>query len=155
MSNQKIPGTVFDIQKPEVTAHHLSQLKLCDRLEKLADSLPNGYDKQECLSICWALYPTIKAAHEFEEQRLFPCLLAGRHQNEKVFKSIERLRFEHWEDESYAEELSAALRQLVYDPAGANIDKLSYMLRGFFDGMRRHIAFEVEYIIPLLESKHV
>ena len=33
-----------------------------------------------------------------------------------------------------------------------NFEALSYMLRGFFEGLRRHIAFEVEHLMPILDS---
>ena len=139
-----------EAHKAELIANHKRQLDLCDRLERLADSLPDELDTQECLSISFALYPTIKAAHEFEEQWLFPTLLVHRQADEQISKSIERLQFEHWEDESFAEDLGLELRQLVSQPTATNVDKLSYMLRGFFEGLRRHIAFETDHIIPML-----
>ena len=139
--------------EPQLKVHHKNQLELCDRLENLADSLPKNFDKQECLFIARALYPTIKAAHQFEEQTLFPLLNPGKGHDENVSRSIERLQFEHWEDESFAEELSSTLRQLVSQPDATNIEKLSYMLRGFFEGLRRHIAFEAEHILPILRSQ--
>ena len=144
-------GSISDIET--ILGHHKSQLELCDRLEKLADSLPNNYDPQECLSISWALYPTIRAAHKFEEEKLFPILIPAKKNGAKITSNIERLRFEHWEDESFAEDISLALRQLISEPARTNIDKLSYMLRGFFEGLRRHIAFESEHILPILQSQ--
>ena len=137
----------------ELQRHHSSQLELCNRLENLADSLPDNYSPQECLSISWSLFPVIKAAHQFEECVLFPKLIAFKDENLRVTKSIERLKFEHWEDESFAEELSTALKQLISNSETANIEKLAYMLRGFFEGLRRHIAFEAEYILPLLHSQ--
>lgn len=134
----------------ELYRHHRKQLEICDRLEKLADSLPGDIDRQECLSISWQIFPTIKAAHEFEEKELFPALTKKCVDPETLSKSLERLRFEHWEDESSAEDLSVALRSVVSDPKRENPDKLAYMLRGFFEGMRRHIAFETEHLLPQL-----
>ena len=142
-----------DDWEAELQKHHSTQLDLCNRLEKLADGLPESYNAQECLSISWGLFPIIKAAHQFEEQVLFPRLKSSQIENAEIARSVERLQFEHWEDESFAEELSTALRQLVSHPASANIEKLSYMLRGFFEGLRRHIAFETEHILPVLQGK--
>lgn len=135
-----------------VLSHHNSQLELCKRLEKLADSLPHKYDSQECLSISWQLYPAIKSAHKFEEEQLFPLLLETDQSPEDTARSIERLKFEHWEDESSAEDISIILRQMISHPNATNIGKISYMLRGFFDGIRRHIAFETEYLLPKLRE---
>lgn len=133
-----------------IAVHHKSQLELCKRLERLADRLPDQFDKQECLSLSWQLYPTVKAAHRFEEEYLFPLLLGEEETQSGIERSLERLKFEHWEDESSAEDISIFLRQLVQDPKGVNIGKISYMLRGFFEGLRRHIAFETEHLMPML-----
>ncbi|MDJ0612334.1 MAG: hemerythrin domain-containing protein [Rhizobiaceae bacterium] len=136
----------------KIRGHHKSQLELCERLEKIADDLPDKYDRQECLSIAWQLYPAVRSAHRFEEQELFPLLVPTAASEEEISKSIERLKFEHWEDESSAEDISLYLRQLIRHPESANIGKISYMLRGFFEGLRRHIAFETEHLLPKLRE---
>ena len=136
-----------------IVEHHNSLLKMCERLEKLADSLPNDYDSQECLSIAWQIYPMIMSAHKFEEEQLFPYFLTSGGCESGIDKSIERLRFEHWEDERSAEDVSMFLRELVQDPGQTNIDKISYVLRGFFEGLRRHIAFETEHLLPKLRAQ--
>ena len=136
----------------ELGQHQQKQLELCDRLEKLADDLPDNFDRQECLSISWQIFPIIRAAHQFEELQLFPVLTEMGTGREEMKRSIERLKFEHWEDESSAEDLSVSLRAVVSDPTSANFEKLGYMLRGFFEGMRRHIAFETEHLLPQLKG---
>jgi len=136
----------------QMQRHHQIQLDLCKRLEKLADDLPEKIDSQECIYISWQLYPVVRSAHHFEETHFFPLL--EKHQNDKqtLENSIERLKFEHWEDESFAEDLSLQLRELVSDPKQVNVEKVSYMLRGFFEGLRRHIAFETEYLLPMIQN---
>ncbi|MEO0329643.1 MAG: hemerythrin domain-containing protein [Pseudomonadota bacterium] len=130
--------------------HHAKQLSLCQRLERIADSLPNNVDKQECLSVSWQIYPAVCEAHHFEENALFPLLSTEEEKMPNVSKSLERLKFEHWEDESSAEDISVSLRQLVFEPSQTDCEKTAYMLRGFFEGMRRHLAFEKEHLISLL-----
>lgn len=130
-----------------------TQLALCEELEAIADSLPGDVDAQKCLHAARTLYPAIKRAHDFEENKVFPLLSAdmGTYyggSQPPLASSLERLRYEHWEDESFAEELSDALAQRVTDVA--NAETIGYMLRGFFEGLRRHIAFESELILPLL-----
>ena len=67
--------------------------------------------------------------------------------------ALERLQYEHWKDESFAEEVSDGLIKFVSDSDHPSADTLAYMLRGFFEGLRRHIAFEVEHILlPLLRQ---
>ncbi len=119
-------------------------------LESIADSLPEDTDSQVILSLSRKIFPTVKTAHEFEEQRLFTLLEHKLGNGEELSRNLERLQFEHLEDESYAEEVADSLMGYVTDPKSQNPDALSYMLRGFFEGVRRHIAFEAEHILPML-----
>ena len=135
----------------ELRVHHSRQANLCDELEALADSLPSSVDNQHCLTIARKIFPTVRQAHEFEERILFPVLSALPGCGAELGNSLERLRFEHWEDESFAEELSDSLRQYGSAEGGRDGEKLSYMLRGFFDGLRRHMAFEAEHLLPMLK----
>ncbi|MEM8650737.1 MAG: hemerythrin domain-containing protein [Pseudomonadota bacterium] len=136
----------------EINHHHQKQLDLCQRLERVADSLPDNIDRQECLSISWQIYPIVKEAHRFEEETLFPLLTMEKDDNSTLSNSLERLKFEHWEDESSAEDISLSLRQMISEPASANVEKISYMLRGFFEGLRRHIAFETDHLLAKLDN---
>ncbi len=135
-----------------LTANLNTQLELCRKLEDLADNLPNDVDPQNCLALAREIFPTLKQAHEFEETVLFPELRKYYSENEQLMSTLERLRFEHWEDESFAEELRDCMINFVNEHSADCINSLSYMLRGFFEGVRRHIAFEREHIIPLLEN---
>jgi hemerythrin-like domain-containing protein len=126
------------------------QAKLCEKLEEVADRLPDDADKQDCLQLAQALVPLVKRAHDYEEKTVFPWLILAGGADDSLRGSIERLRFEHIGDEEFSTDLSQALRSYVTDPANCNTESLAWMLRGFFEGMRRHIAFEREHILPLL-----
>ena len=128
-----------------------SLLELCHKLENLADNLPNDVDVQDCLMLARLIFPTLRAAHEFEESALFPALTNRFGDNEKLMATLERLRFEHWEDESFADELRESLIYFANHQEPELVNSLSYMLRGFFEGVRRHIAFEREHILPMLQ----
>lgn len=133
--------------------HHDEQIALCSRLEELADQLPEVVDTQSCLRLAKQINAMICTAHEHEERTLFPMLIAAHGDDERLRATIERLRYEHWEDESFADEVSDGLVRFVTDRASTNPETLAYMLRGFFEGLRRHIAFEREHILPLLASE--
>ena len=92
----------------------------------------------------------MQSFQSIEEEVFFPLLEQYNAYQPTLGKSIERLKFEHWEDESFAEDLSLQLRELVSNPEEVDIGKISYMLRGFFDGIRRHIAFEAEHLLPMI-----
>ena len=136
----------------QMKAHQAHQLAICAELEDIADRLPEGADAQHMLIMSRNLYSIVKTAHDFEEKRVFPLLKALSVDDEALGQSLERLKFEHWEDESFAEELSEALRRQVMQGDARHSETLAYMLRGFFEGIRRHIAFELEHIMPLMKQ---
>lgn len=135
-----------------ITAHQKNLFSLCDTLEDLANHLPSAADKQMCLTLSRTILPVISNAYDFEENTLFPHLLKLNKQNKSLMKSLERLKFEHYEDEAFAQEVSETLHEFVTDNKADLAEKLSYMLRGFFEGMRRHLAFEKEHLLPLLQN---
>ncbi|MEN0002235.1 MAG: hemerythrin domain-containing protein [Pseudomonadota bacterium] len=137
----------------DVLDQHISrQLALCDALEAIADDLPTAADTMKCLQLSKSIYPIIKSAHEFEEQHVFPALKTREPVAVDMHQVMERLHGEHWEDESHGHDLADALKEFA---AGSerNAEKLSYMLRSFFGGLRRHLAFEREVLSPMLKEK--
>lgn len=130
--------------------YHLDvQAGLCNALERLADGLPHSIKPNDCLALARGIPAIIRRAHRFEEDVLFPFIRLQCGDDGVIGKTLDRLQREHWEDESYAGELHLALTDHVEnEPADA--EKLAYMLRGFFEGLRRHVAFEREHLIPLL-----
>lgn len=132
---------------------HAAKRALCARLEAIADALPNDVHACECLAVAQRLQPTLKAAHRFEEEQIFPRLRRLVGDGPRIGRALERLVFEHWEDESFAEEVADSLRLFVTDPGRRNAEALGYMLRGFFEGLRRHMAFEAEVVRPLTEAR--
>lgn len=129
---------------------HAAKLALCDRLEEIADSLPNELDRRECLLAARALGPRLVKVHRYEENQVFPlfCTRAG-HAGE-AREIVERLKCEHFEDEGYAAELREALRAAARRGRAENPETLGFMLRGFFGALRRHIAFERDHVLAQL-----
>jgi hypothetical protein len=125
---------------------HEEQLALCQELEDIADSLPASVNRQKCIYAAKALGPLIKGIHHYEETVLFPYLQASPDANDHLATTLERLKFEHCEDECFAEELTDALLRLG-SGTRVNMEAVGYMLRGFFEGLRRHIAFEREHLL--------
>lgn len=121
--------------------HYQALLGLCNALEKIADNLPDNVDAQECLYVARSIYPVVKSAHEYEEKSVFPHL-ETLDSDAELAGNLDRLHAEHWEDESFAGELQDALIEFVTNPGSSNPETLGYMLRGFFEGLRRHVAFE-------------
>lgn len=128
---------------------HKDQLVLCHRLEFIADSLPYFVDRKSCIGVARVLGPLIQRAHKLEEEIVFPAVRDRWKALENIDKTLERLRYEHLEDECFAEELHDALMAYGCGENRPGPDAFGYMLRGFFEGLRRHIAFEQEMIVPL------
>lgn len=122
----------------ELHHHHRIKLALCQRLEAIADSLPDGLDRHACMAIAAELLPAMRQAQDYEEHRLFPVVLAAGVGG----ALLQRLRTQHVEDEASAEELTEALLGLGRGSPVANAEALGFMLRAFFEALRRHIAFE-------------
>ena len=118
-------------------------LDLCDALEVIADSLPHP-DTRLCLATADALEPLVEEIHSLEESALFPVLMAsGRPELEQI---VVRLRQEHVTDSGTAGEVSEALHALIAGQSPLSPDAVGYLLRAFFDSMRRHVHSETELL---------
>lgn len=139
----------------QVSATYRSFLRekadFCDRLEYIADLLPDRADQQDCLLLAQNIVPLVRRAHIFEEETVFPLLLVNLSASQSLKDSLERLKLEHMCDEEFASDLCLSLREFVINRPSANPETLAWMLRGFFDGLRRHIAYEQELLLPLMD----
>jgi len=131
------------------------QLVLCDRLEHIADSLPDKIDRQSCIHTARALPPLIMRAHQLEEEVLFPLLAERSEARLNPHQTLARLRLEHAGDECFAEELAETLMSYGTGTPSHSAEATGYMLRGFFEALRRHIAHEQELTgaLGLFESR--
>ena len=131
-----------------ISREHREHLGLCDKLEEIADSLPNSVDRHVCLCVALALRCRVRVHHAVEENSLFP-LLSTRVGNDIVFiGTLLRLQDEHRTDEGHCDEVLELLTSLSKGNQPENVEAAGYLLRGLFECMRRHIAFEEDYILP-------
>lgn len=128
---------------------HGEKLQLCDALEKIADALPN-VDLLMCLGTANAIVPLLRNIHRYEETIIFPTYVAAAGGSNASLASIRRLRAEHVEDECFAGEVTEILLAIGHGEAVENAEAVGFMLRGFFESMRRHIAFEREHVLPAI-----
>lgn len=150
--------TRFDTLLSRFEASQRDQLALCDELEAIADSLPEALDRDTCLLAARAVLNVLARTHEFEEGVLYPALSAAasaRRLPPLGAETLEQLRFEHVADSCFAEEVYDALMAMgrglsTLPPAAAG-----YMLRGFFAGLRRHVAFERSIVLPALRGGNI
>tara|TARA_R110000868_G_scaffold6485_4_gene36713 strand:+ start:1269 stop:1712 length:444 start_codon:yes stop_codon:yes gene_type:complete len=119
-------------------------LALCDALETVADNLPHEINARVCRSLADALEPLVARTHQQEEETLFPLLAAS--QNPQLSRTLARLREEHLADHSTAAEVSEALHDLSAGASKLSPDAVGYLLRSFFESMRRHVLSEQELL---------
>ncbi|MCZ4272339.1 hemerythrin domain-containing protein [Maritalea porphyrae] len=133
--------------------NHHDKLALCDRLEEIADALPDNIDRQICSTTARAIEPILKKAHQYEEEELYPALqrlLNGKPDQTLMF---DRLKSEHYEDRCFGEEVRDVLISYGEGKPTQTADATGYMLRGFFESLRRHVALEAELARPLRDIK--
>lgn len=126
---------------------------LCNVLEDIADSLPDNLDRRKCNLAVTSIEPLISEIHQFEERTIFPM---ARRELSRLGASnhcIKRLEAEHFEDQGYAGELTTALKNAM-EGTSFHAEMLGYMLRGFFDSVRRHTAFERDYLLVLIDPRY-
>ena len=98
-------------------------------------------DAASCRVIMAELPEKLRRVHALEEMILFPAVEDQR-AGEDRGALIARLRAEHDQDDRAAIELVRVLRAVLDNRASLNWDAIGYMLRGFFETVRRHVATE-------------
>ena len=131
-----------------ISLEHREHLELCDRLEEIADSLPNSVDVQACTCAALALRHRVGVHHAVEEEALFPLLTARAGDDAGFMRTLQRLQDEHLTDEGYCDEVLELLTSLSKGNQPENAEAAGYLLRGLFECMRRHIAFEEDHLLP-------
>ncbi len=121
-------------------ADHADQRRLCAALERVADALPNLPSPQEIEDLAQRL-SDYSRDHFPSEETLFlrleesaGCATVGR--------VIRQIRDNHAIDGLHADDLANELARLSGKRQTTNAGELGFMLRCFFDGCRRAIAFE-------------
>lgn len=131
-----------------IVTEHAMQLELCDALEFIADSLPDAIDKRLVREVISILEHGLEAHFRAEEQLLFPLLRRRGGGDHSLIAALDQLEMEHVRDEDISSELLEELNYVAAHGQARNADMLGYMLRGFFEGQRRHIAWENKVVVP-------
>ncbi|NNF81038.1 MAG: hemerythrin domain-containing protein [Rhizobiales bacterium] len=135
-----------------VKLNHDQHLQLCDLLEEIADSLPDRVDERQCVYAADALRYRVNIHHQLEEEVLFPRLMARATGDRELRGILNRLADEHRTDEGHCEEAIELLTKLSHGMPPPNVEAAGYMLRGLFEGLRRHIAFENDHVLPMAQA---
>jgi hemerythrin-like domain-containing protein len=130
-----------------LVAEHGEQRQLCSMLERIADELPAVPSHAMMLDVGQRL-SSYAQRHFPLEARLF-VRLAGQANCPTSERILKEIGHNHAIDAIHADDLAAALQRLSGSTRPAHPGELAYMLRCFFDGCRRAIAFEELALLKL------
>ncbi len=131
-----------------VEEDHALQLELCGLLEHLADCLPECIHGAVALSAAAILRQALGPHLQLQEEMLFPLLRRRAGADSALMAIVSQLEAEHAADEMLAHELADELQLMGQSGRARNPEMLGYMLRGFFERLRRHIAWETRLLLP-------
>jgi len=126
---------------------HERLLEICDELEAIADGLPDRVPAARCQVLAGAAVAALLQAHESEEQLLLPML--GDSPRPELRQLAARLRREHEFDGETVMEVEEALLALAAGQPNLSPDAIGYLLRSFFESLRRHIQSEQNLLMLL------
>ena len=127
---------------------HDLQLELCVALEHIADGLPGRIDFKLLRAVIGVLENGMAGHFAFEEEVLFPLLRRNASFDPSLIAALNQLENEHVRDSDLCHELAEELKALSVHGEARNANMLAYMLRGFFEGQRRHIEWENSIVLP-------
>lgn len=121
------------------------QRRLCDTLESIADQLPEMIEPELCMAVYNSLELNLPVYHRNEEA-LYAVILDNAPAGQTLDSAVEIAKKEHRIHHGYAHEFHEFMNnQNIY---GFNPDMYGYMLRGFFEAIRSHLAWEDATLIP-------
>lgn len=123
------------------------QLRICIRMELLADSLRGRIDIDECRQLAADIRCSMSFLHSFEEEVFHPLLAERARDRNRSRRTFARLSEEHYADQGFADEIVELLSRLVEDAGDVDPERGGYMLRGFFESVRRHTRFEMDHVL--------
>jgi hemerythrin-like domain-containing protein len=136
------PFVIFENEQEEF-------LKLCAALEEIADALPGNVDFCKAEAALVLLKDGFTSHITSQEDLLFPFLRQRAPENDNIEDCLAQLEYEHAIDQGLSVEVSEALGDLVGQRRAENPERLGYLLRCFFEGYRRHCAWEKIIVFPV------
>jgi hemerythrin-like domain-containing protein len=124
-------------------------LDMCDMLEAVADGLPNNVPPAHCAQLATEIVDLLTRTHREEEAILLPLLAASP--RPELRQLARRLRAEHDYDGDAVIEVSEALLAVAARHPLHSADATGYLLRSFFEGLRRHVRAERDLLAILAD----
>ncbi len=132
-------------------ADHDAQRRLCADLEHVADGLPD-LPPADAVRQIEARLARYADRHFPQEAALFQ-RLSGNERAAPAAHILKEIRHNHAVDAMHADDLSVELGRLAGASRAVPAGELAYMLRCFFDGCRRAMAYEELALLNLGEDR--
>lgn len=121
----------------------------CDTLEAVADALPDRVAPGQCERALGETAAAVRQMHACEDGLLMPLLAnAQRPELRKIAQDLEQA---HLVDSESLAEVDEVLTALAAGQPILSTDATGYMLRAFFESLRRHIDRERD-LLALIET---
>ena len=124
-----------------IIAERDEQREICEHLERLADDLIGPIDRNACGILLNRLNNDFQL-YQRDEEALFDVLSTHEQPDAYIVKCVELAKLDHKIYESYLFELSEPLTDMAEGRRLGNADAVGYMLRCFFESIRRHMSWE-------------
>ena len=128
-------------------------MALCDMLETIADEIPDNLNPSTFVMAARSLRHELPRLHRHEEQLLFPMLAKRAWPEDNIDEILDGFRQENAMDEGYAEEVLTVLDRLSLGRGLENLEMAGYLLRGFFESLRRHLRWENIILLKLARQR--
>ncbi len=132
-------------------ADHRAQRRLCADLENIADNLPELPPAYAVRQVEQQL-ADYADQHFLRETELFKRVSSGADSLPAAL-ILKEISHNHAVDAMHADDLSAELRRLSGSSRAESPGELAYMLRCYFDGCRRAMAYEELALLNLGEER--
>lgn len=114
----------------------------CEKLEAIADALPDAVDFRLVAEVLPVIRHAIGRHCKAEERDLMAVLRARRPKSHEIKWTVSLLRQEHEEQEALAYELVEWLEAFAETGRAQNAAALGYLIRLFCMALRRHMRWE-------------
>ena len=133
---------------------HAGQLRHCDALERIADALPSMPGAFVSRRLVQVLDNDMRLYHADVVAGLFPLLRQRCPDDDRIGSIVDRLDIEDAEDDAMLPDVLETLRVLGDDDASTReADIAGYVLRGFFESRRRHVAWMTDVVMPIARMR--
>ena len=142
----------------QIEAEQVHLLALCDRLEEIADNLPGNLFPISFETVARELRSKLPRLHRHMELALFPALKKRALPEDNIDELIAGFTHEHAMDDGYVLGVLEVLDRiaagpLVSDGETENYEASGYLLRGFFEAMRRHLRWQRFIVLRLARQR--